>query len=403
MRAIPIGYNPRERARKLHPTPREGLVGRRGTLRNLLAGASLLLAVSVHAGPVDYVVHVSIDGLRGDLLQTLLANDSNGTYAGFQRLVTEGASTYNARTDYTHTVTIPNHTSMLTGRPVLQPASQPNTVHHGYTNNGSPGASHTLHNRGNTNLSYVASVFDVVHDHGLHTGLYASKSKFVIYEQSYNATTGAADVTGADDGKDKIDVYMNMSTGSPANASNLHAAFLQDLAQDPPHYSFVHYRDPDTTGHAAGWGSASWNAAVAASDAYLRDILDTIEQSAVLANRTVVIVTTDHGGTGTGHSDPATLDHYRIPLFVWGASILQGVDLYALNPTTRSDPGTSRPDYNASPPPIRNGDTGNLALELLGLGAVPGSTINAAQDLDAGQGAVPVQKGTIGRFKARYR
>ena len=88
---------------------------------------------------MEYVIHVSVDGLRADLLQSLMQSDNEGNFGSFRRLVDEGASTFNARTDYSHTVTIPNHTSMLTGRPVLQPPGQPNTVHHGYTNNSDPG------------------------------------------------------------------------------------------------------------------------------------------------------------------------------------------------------------------------------------------------------------------------
>ena len=41
---------------------------------------------------------------------------------------------FNARSDCTHTVTLPNHTNAFTGRRVLQPAGYPNTVHHYYTN-----------------------------------------------------------------------------------------------------------------------------------------------------------------------------------------------------------------------------------------------------------------------------
>lgn len=367
------------------------------------AAAPARRAANDSAADVNYVIHISIDGLRADLLQMLLANDTSGSYKNYRRFVDEGVTTFNARTDFTHTNTIPNHTTMLTGRPVLLPAGQPSTTPHGYTNNSDPGPTDTLHNRGNPSLDYVASVFDVVHDNGLTTGLYTSKSKFVIYEQSYNALAGAADTTGEDNGADKIDVYINMHTGLPSNASNLHAAFIQDLMAEPCHYSFVHYRDPDSAGHAAGWGSATWNNSVKNVNGYLGDVFDAVETNPVLLGHTVIIVTADHGGSGTGHSQASLLANFRIPLLVWGASIAPGADLYGLNPTTRQDPGNGRPDYNAGTPPIRNGDTGNLALQLLGLGVVPGSTVNAAQDLNAGQAGVAVQGRSMSSIKGLYR
>jgi hypothetical protein len=68
---------------------------------------------------------------------------------------------------------------------------------------------------------------------------------------------------------------------------------------------------------------------------------------------------------------------------VWGAGVADGADLYALN-TDRAAPGTGRPAYSATRQPIRNAEAANLVTELLGLPAVPGSRINAAQTLDVG-------------------
>lgn len=147
---------------------------------------------------VNHVIHVSIDGLNATTLQSLIENDGSGAYLNFKRLVDEGSYTFNARTDYDYTNTIPNHTSMLTGRPAAQPNGMADTVHHGYTYNLEPSVTDTLHNKGNPNLPYIASVFDVVHDNGLGTALYASKSKLVIYELSYNSSNGAADIVGED-------------------------------------------------------------------------------------------------------------------------------------------------------------------------------------------------------------
>ncbi len=344
--------------------------------------ALLLLAffaIAPAASAADHVIHISVDGLRADLLQNLITTDP-AHYGNFKRFIDEGATTFNARTDFTHTITLPNHTSMLTGRPVLLPAGQPNTVHHGYTSNTDPAPTETLHNSGNLNIPYKASVFDVVHDNGMSTAHYASKTKFLLYDRSFDAAHGAPDVTGADNGPDKIDTYVELSTGSPETAANMNAAFVTAMASSHFRYSFLHYVDPDAAGHATGWGSATWNAAVRNVDGYLGALFNLVESDPVLANHTVIILSTDHGGSGTDHSDPTNLLHYRIPFLVWGAGVAHA-DLYALNPVTRQDPGTGRPDYNVAVPPIRNGDGGNLALSALGLPAIPGSTINAAQNL----------------------
>jgi hypothetical protein len=352
-------------------------------VRRAAALLLLLLTWASAAGAVEHVIHVSVDGLNASLLLGYLANDPNGDFASFARIRAEGATTFNARTDYTHTITLPNHTSMITGRPVSQPAGQPNSVHHGYVGNTDPAPGVTLHNGGNPNLAYVASVFDVVHDHGLSTAHFASKSKFVLFERSYDAAHGAPDATGADDGSDKIDQYVN------AAAATMHASLLASLAANHWNYVFVHYSNPDDAGHATGWGSATYRTAVATVDDFLGDLMALVEGDAELDGRTLLVVSTDHGGTGIDHSNSANAANYTIPFLVWGAGVEPGADLYALNAGRRLDPGTGRPDYNAPLQPIRNGETGNLALGALGLPPVPGSTIGASLDLETTIHEVP--------------
>jgi hypothetical protein len=315
----------------------------------------------------DFVVHISVDGLRPDFLQTLV---DAGQAPNFKRFQTEGAWTNNARTDYTHTNTLPNHTSMLTGRPVLQPAGMPNTAHHGYTDNGEPSSSSTIHNLGNPNVPYKASTFDVAHDAGLSTALFATKTKFVIYEQSYNENAGAAHPNG----KDKIDTSF---IGGPAATQN---QLLAELGTKHFGYTFVHYANADNAGHSSGWGSTAYNNALVTVDGYLGGLFNLVTTDATLAGRTAIILSADHGGSGGGHGDVSSALHYTIPFYVWGAGVAHG-NLYEFNPDTRADPGTARPMYTASGQPIRNGDGGNLALDLLGLGAIPGSLINAGQNL----------------------
>lgn len=333
-----------------------------------------LCSARLLSAAVPHVLHISVDGLGAVYLQPYVSN-APAQFPNFYRLQTEGAFTYNARCDFGASETIPNHTSIFTGRPATQPAGFPNNVHHGCLNN-SPGPTETYHNSGNPNVSYKASLFDVIHDHGFSTGLYAGKSKLAICERSYDAVRGALDVTGLDDGRDKIDEAFigdySAYYGTPF--TNQINGLLTNLQSSLPHrYNFLHIGEPDLTGHTTGWGNDNYSNMVRQVDAQLGRIFEAVTTNAVLSNKTVLIVTTDHGGRGLfGHSEPQYRENYTIPFFLWGPGLPAGADVYALFPN-RANPGTNRLDYTVTPQPLRNGDAGNLALTLLGLPPIPGS------------------------------
>jgi hypothetical protein len=329
------------------------------------------LTSTARAAAAHYVIQISVDGLGSTYLQAMI---DEGQLPNFKRLRDEGAWTHNARTDFDYTITLPNHTSMVTGRPVMDKAALPSAItgHHWIVNT-DPGDK-TLH--GNSH-DYVPSAFDVAHDNGLRTCMFASKSKFVLYDQSYDGRNGAPDTTGPDNGRDKIDLYVK-----DGNSAAMTDRFIAEMMSKPFEYSFLHFHDADTAGHAKTWGSPEYKDALRAVDAYLGKILELVTTDARFKDQTAIIISADHGGTGLNHGVNVNPLNFTIPFYVWGAGVARGKDLYALNESTRLDPGMHRPDYtDKGLQPIRNGDGGNLALSLLGLGPIPGSTINAAQNL----------------------
>jgi len=333
----------------------------------ILSGEWLISGTAGESTPIEYIIAISVDGLHGGHLQSII-DDNNAP--NFKRFQTEGAFTNNARTDYDYTVTLPTHACMITGRAVN--GAEGHNVNFNSDNGGTFADAHG---------SYVASGFDVVHDNSLRTGFYASKSKFDFYDRSYNAINGAVDTTGADDGKDKIDVYLNNSdTGA------LTSSFISAMQSDPFNLSFVCFADPDVVGHSSGWGSANWNNSVIDVDGYIGSIFNLVENDANLVGKTAIILTADHGGNGTGHGTNSDPNNYTIPFYVWSPGVPAGTDIYDLV-TSKLDPATSRPTYADPNQPIRNGNILNLALRLLGFDGIPGSTIDG---MDLGVYALPV-------------
>jgi hypothetical protein len=154
-----------------------------------------------------------------------------------------------------------------------------------------------------------------------------------------------------------------------------------DIAAQVQDYTFLHLCDPDRAGHTYGWMSADYLNSVKTADGYVGEVFQLIATDPNLTDHTVIVLTADHGGTGTGHADATNGKNYTIPFYVWGPDVTPGADLYALNPAARLDPGTGRPTYYAAGQPIHNGEASNLSLDLLGLGPIPGSWLNGQQDL----------------------
>ena len=357
------------------------------------AGALCLAAmmVSPAGAEIRHVIHMSIDGLRGDFLRALV-QEPGSRYFGFARLQREGAVTYNARCDFSYSITTPNHTGMITGRPVIAEEPLSPEIQHGYTTNYTVPA-HILHIDGSP-PGYKASTFDRVHDRGLRTALLLSKEKMSLFDRSYGPLHGAPDTDGADNGRDKID----LTRVHEGNTAPLISALLTEMDRDFPAYTFIHLCDPDYAGHSFGWTSQNWKTAVKGSDAQLSVILAALDDRPALKAATAIVITADHGGGSPDntHLDNTQVINCTIPVIVWGPGIPGGVDAHALF-SDRSDPADAIISNTNPDQPLRNSDTGNIAMALLGLPPVEGSFHRPTLDPK-----LEISQGPQGRYTVRW-
>ena len=342
----------------------------------------LVLAVLAPASraitEIQYVIAISIDGGRGDYIQNFIET-APAEFPSFKRLRDKSAYTYNARCDYTESITIPDHLCMITGRPVRQPAGLPATIPHGVISD-APAAADTVHNSGLNIGVYKAGIFDIVHDRGLGTALYMGKTRLTICDRSWDATNGALDTTGADNGRDKIDIGTIVEAGGNAAATpGMLASFVAAIqAGTLKNFTLFQISDTDYAGHSAGWTTAAgtYRNVMKVADGWLGQILDAVQNNAALAGKVAIMLTADHGGGGNTpnntHLDAPLQGNYTIPFFLSAPGITGGSSLYGWL-ENRFDPAAARPLYTDARQPVRNGDVANLSAALLGLPSVPGS------------------------------
>jgi predicted AlkP superfamily pyrophosphatase or phosphodiesterase len=235
------------------------------------------------ARPIRKVLIVSIDGLRPDL--ALRADTPT-----IHELIKEGSFTFWARTT-AESVTLPSHTSMLTG---VTP------VRHGIQWNTDLPLIHPVY-------PLFPTIFELVKQAGYTTAMAAGKSKFINL-----ARPGT------------LDWYFIPQTVSTEDSQVIEQALTILLAHQPDVF-FVHLPSVDNVGHAAGWSSGKQMQAIAFADSCVGRLLAALDDLHV-RDSTVIFVTADHGGAGLSHGpDDARSRH--IPWIVVGPGIRKGLDL----------------------------------------------------------------------------
>ena len=239
------------------------------------------------------------------------------------RLVREGACSWTATTIYP-SVTLPSHTSMLTG---VGPKKHKITW-----NKWKP----------RTGVVRVPTVFAEAKAAGFSAAMFVGKEKF-----RHLAQPGTLDCF--DYGQDLAVTTAGTGWRKPTKSSTLLAAQVAQRAsvyilEHKPNLCFIHFTDTDETGHKYGWGSPEQIQAFADVDVALGVVLKAIRDAGI-ADESVLIVTADHGGHRKTHGGKSP-DDMRIPWIAWGKDVRRDFAITA---------------------PVSTCDTAATALWLLGV------------------------------------
>lgn len=232
----------------------------------------------------EHLVIISIDGLRPDAIERYGA-------VALQRLMTEGRFAVNART-VDPSKTLPSHASMLTGFP---PAV------HGLSWNADSTAS-----RGYID---VPTIFTQGRAYGLLTAAFYAKTKF--------------EHLSGPGGLDHVQRPRGGWMGIWAEDVKRDVAYY--LSGHRPNLLFVHIGDPDFLGHVFGWMSPVYGHGVREADDAVATIV-AAGDAAFGRDGWTLIVTADHGGTGTDHVSGLASD-VRVPWIVRGKGVGAGAEI----------------------------------------------------------------------------
>lgn len=276
----------------------------------------------------EHVVVISIDGLRPDAIEAADA-------AHLKSLIRSGARAAKAET-IRPSITLPSHTSMLTGLNYWNHGVGWNSYRSGYIT--------------------LPTVFSMAARAGLSSAVFIAKSSlyYLAHPETVSSVVGPP-APRKPEAPFFAGEALNESTRPELGAQSLATAFDDQWPRSAYALTFVHFREPDRAGHRTGWMSLEYLEAVRIADRGVGSIVATLTRAGVL-ERTAIIVTADHGGTSgqTSHftaDDPDRPENVTIPWICVGPGVPPGLVIERL---------------------VHVYDTAPTALAFLGILAPPG-------------------------------
>lgn len=241
-------------------------------------------ALAINPPRVKHVFIISFDQGNPDLIR-------QSDLPVFHQMAKEGAHTWSAYT-VVPSLTLPSHTSMLTG---VGPQ-----VHQILWNDYRP----------TNGVVHVPTIFSLAKERGLKTAMFVGKEKFKHLE-----------LPGS------IDDWVWPQPDD--DARSVAKSFAAEIGKLQPNLCFIHFRDPDTAGHASGAHSPEKVQALKDCDAALKTIKDAIAAAGM--SDSVIILTADHGshdiknkdGKTVGTHGSAETEDVLIPWVAWGKGVKQ--------------------------------------------------------------------------------
>jgi len=227
---------------------------------------------------IEHVVIISIDGLRPDALEladtpVLDSLRSSGAYQPTAKTVVPS-------------VTLISHASMLSGMVPQKHGIDWNVLDL---------------NRGTVN---GPTLFSVAHEAGLSTAMIAGKDKL-----EHLVLPGSVDQF----------FYAGFTDRQVTSQA------IQVIQTGMPNVLFIHLPDVDTAGHLTGWMSGGQLLALSFTDGIVGEIVNQLQENGYF-EKTLLIITSDHGGSGTSHGT-ASPEDITIPWLAVGPGVPQGVIL----------------------------------------------------------------------------